>query len=213
MTSRQAGRRIGTIAAEHRPADRRKRSGARQSGKQKSSPLGPKDRRRLGQLVACGAIFVLLVAVKLLLPGKMDAVNARLSGLLHQNMDVQAVFSAVGDAVTGEQDVGGSLREVYQAVFQPQEAGEAVETASSAGPALALETPSALESLTVFRPAAGGGKRCGRGCRPGENGRDADCRSGDGGGDGSGGLHSGLCALLRQQPAGKREPGAGPAGL
>lgn len=155
MTSRQAGRRIGTIAAEHRPADRRKRGGARQSGKQKSAPLGPKDRRRLGQLVACGAIFVLLVAVKLLLPGKMDAVNARLSGLLHQNMDVQAVFSAVGDAVTGEQDVGGSLREVYQAVFQPQEAGEAVETASSAGPALALETPSALESLTVFRPAAG----------------------------------------------------------
>lgn len=153
MTSRQAGRRIGTIAAEHRPADRRKRGGARQSGKQKSAPLGPKDRRRLGQLVACGAIFVLLVAVKLLLPGKMDAVNARLSGLLHQNMDVQAVFSAVGDAVTGEQDVGGSLREVYQAVFQPQEEdGGAVETAGSA---LALETPSALESLTVFRPAAG----------------------------------------------------------
>ena len=155
MTSRQAGRRIGTIAAEHRPADRRKRGGARQSGKQKSAPLGPKDRRRLGQLVACGAIFVLLVAVKLLLPGKMDAVNARLSGLLHQNMDVQAVFSAVGDAVTGEQDVGGSLREVYQAVFRPQEEdGGAVETA---GPALALETPSALDSLMVFRPAAGEG--------------------------------------------------------
>ena len=155
MTSRQAGRRIGTIAAEHRNPKRR--GGARQSaGSRKSAPLSPKDQRRLVQLVACGAIFVLLVAVKLLLPGKMDTLNARLSGLLRQNMDVQAVFSAVGEAVTGEQDVGGSLREVYQAVFQPQEDGEAVETAASAGPALSLETPTALEALTAFRPAGDG---------------------------------------------------------
>ena len=159
MTSRQAGRRIGTIAAEHRPVNRKKRGGARQAaGSRKSAPLSPKDRRRLAQLVACGAIFVLLVAVKLLLPGKMDALNARLSGMLHQNMDVQAVFAAVGEAVTGEQDVGGSLRDVYQAVFQPQEAGEAVETAASAGAPLSLETPTALEALTAFRPAAGTGE-------------------------------------------------------
>ena len=155
MTSRQAGRRIGTIAAEHRPVNRKKRGGARQAaGSRKSAPLSQKDRRRLAQLVACGAIFVRLVAVKLLLPGKMDALNARLSGMLRQNMDVQAVFSAVGEAVTGEQDVSGSLRDVYQAVFQPQEDGEAVETAASAGPALSLETPTALEALTAFRPEA-----------------------------------------------------------
>jgi murein DD-endopeptidase MepM/ murein hydrolase activator NlpD len=150
MTSRQAGRRIGTIAAEHRTGNRKKRGGARQAVRRKSEPLSPKDRRRLAQLVACGAIFVLLVAVKLLLPGKMDALNTRLSGMLRQNMDVQAVFSAVGEAVTGQQDVGGSLRDVYQAVFQPQE-GEAVETAASAGPALSLEAPTALEALTAFR--------------------------------------------------------------
>lgn len=152
MTSRQVGRRIGTVAAEHRPADRKKRGGVRQAGRRKSEPLSAKDRRRLAQLVACGAIFVLLVAVKLLLPGKMDALNTRLSGLLNQNMDVQAVFSAVGEAVAGEQDVSGSLRDVYQAVFQPQEAGTAVETAGSAGAALSLETPTALEALTSFRP-------------------------------------------------------------
>lgn len=160
MTSRQAGRRIGTIAAEHRNPKRR--GGTRQTvGSRKSAPLSPKDQRRLVQLVACGAIFVLLVAVKLLLPGKMDALNQRLSGMLQQNMDVQAVFSAVGEAVTGQQDVGGSLREVYQAVFLPQEEGEAVETAASAGPALSLEAPTALEALTAFRPAAGGGESSG----------------------------------------------------
>lgn len=152
MTSRQTGRRIGTIAAEHRTVNRKKRGGVRQTaGSRKSAPLSQKDRRRLAQLVACGAIFVLLVAVKLLLPGKMDTLNTQLSNLLRQNMDVQAVFSAVGEAVTGEQDVSGSLRDVYQAVFQPQEAGEAVETAASTALSLPLETPTAMEALTAFR--------------------------------------------------------------
>lgn len=162
MTSRQAGRRIGTIAAEHRPVNRKKRGGARQAGPRKSAPLSAKDRRRLAQLVACGAIFVLLVAVKLLLPGKMAVLDEKLSGLLHQNMDVQAVFSAVGQAVAGEQDVGGTLRDVYQAVFQPQGEEKAVETAASAGPALSLETPAALEALTVFRSGTAAGAVEGR---------------------------------------------------
>lgn len=81
----------------------------------------------------------------------MDTLNTQLSNLLQQNMDVQAVFSAVGEAVTGEQDVSGSLRDVYQAVFQPQEAGEAVETAASTALSLPLETPTAMEALTAFR--------------------------------------------------------------
>ena len=160
MTSRQAGRRIGTIAAEHRAGKQKRPGGARQAAarpRSSSAPLSAKDRRRLAQLVACGAIFVLLVAVKLLQPGKMDALNQRLSSLLNQNMDVQAVFSAVGEAVTGEQDVSGSLRDVYQAVFQPQEEGEAVETSASAGAALPLETPSALEALTAFRSGSATG--------------------------------------------------------
>lgn len=157
MTSRQAGRRIGTIAAEHRPVNRKKRGGARRAGPRKSTPLSAKDRRRLTQLVACGAIFVLLVAVKLLLPGKMAVLDEKLSGLLHQNMDVQAVFSAVGQAVAGEQDVGGTLQDVYQAVFQPQGEEEAVETSAAAGTALPLETHAALEALTVFRSGIAAG--------------------------------------------------------
>ena len=157
MTSRQAGRRIGTIAAQHRPVNRKKRGGARQAVSPKSAPLSAKDRRRLAQLVACGAIFVLLVAVKLLLPGKMAVLDEKLSGLLRQNMDVQAVFSAVGQAVTGEQDVGGTLQEVYQAVFQPQEQEAAVETSGSIGPALSLEEPTDLEVLSVFRTGTAAG--------------------------------------------------------
>ena len=157
MTSRQAGRRIGTIASERRPAGRN-RSGARQVGRRKSEPLSPRDRRRLIQLAACCGIFVLLVAVKLLLPAKMDRINQRLSGMLEQNMDVRAVFSAVGDAVSGRSDVGGTLENVYQAVFNPQDKdGEATETAAVlTGGGARFEEPSALDSLRNFRTGNGG---------------------------------------------------------
>jgi murein DD-endopeptidase MepM/ murein hydrolase activator NlpD len=118
--------------------------------------------------VVCGAIFVLLVAVKLLLPGKMDAVNARLSGLLHQNNGLQAVFSAWGMPSPGNRMWAAACGRCIRPCFRPQEAGEAVETA---GPALTLELPSALDSLTVFRPAAGD--------RTAESGDPAATSSGD----------------------------------
>lgn len=149
MTSRQAGRRISTIAAERRTV-RRSRGGARQAVRRKNEPLNPRELRRLAQLVACGSIFVLLVAVKLLLPGKMAQLNQHLSSALRQNMDVQEVFSAVGRAFSGEADVGGTLQDVYQAVFHPQEPGEALETAAVDGLPL-QEASAALDTLRAYR--------------------------------------------------------------
>lgn len=146
MTSRQAGRRISTIAAERRMRNRR-RGGTRQAVRQKEKPLGPGERRRLIQLVACVGIFVLLVAVKLLLPGKMARINQLLTGPMEQNMDVQAVFSAVGRAFAGESDVGGAARDVYRAVFHPEEPGEALETAALDQ----MPEASALDTLRAYR--------------------------------------------------------------
>lgn len=63
-------------------------------------------------------------------------------------MDVQAVFSAVGRAVSGEADVDGTLSDVYEAVFHPQaegQTGEVLETAAES--AVPVELPSALETL------------------------------------------------------------------
>lgn len=140
MTSRQAGRRIAAGA-------RRKsvRSGAR-----KSEPLAAKDLRLLLRLVACGGIFVALVAAKLLLPAKMAGFNERLSAAMERNMDVQAVFSAVGRAFSGEEGVA----EVYQAVFHP----EAVETLPLEDAPVKMTTRraklrdgAALEALRSFR--------------------------------------------------------------
>ena len=79
MAARHVGRRIGTVSSQHRAAERRRRSTPAaphrvQRGKRET--LTPGERRHLIQLVACGSIFVLLVAVKLLLPGRIDIAAA-----------------------------------------------------------------------------------------------------------------------------------------
>ena len=155
MTSRQVGRRISTVSARRKTRDARQRGGARRAAGGRQEPMSKKETWRLIQLVACGSIFVLLVAVKLLLPGKMAHLNSKLSAMMEQNIDVQAVFSAVGRAVSGEDD--NALEDVYQAVFQPEEAEEgAVETAAPAGgEAAPIETPDTLQLLREFRTGAG----------------------------------------------------------
>ena len=151
MTSRQAGRRLMTERARRRNV----RGGAR---RRREESLTAKDLRRLLQLVACGSIFVALVAAKLLLPARMAAFNAKLSVAIERNMDVQAVFSAVGRVFSGEE--GGSMGEVYQAVFHPQEEAVRTGTVSSAEDEPArlttqktprLQDGAALESLRRYR--------------------------------------------------------------
>ena len=124
MTSRQAGRRIGTISTARRNGTARRRSepprqqgaGRRASpGRRTNEALKPQEYRRLAQLVACGSIFVLLVAAKLLLPAKMEAFNEKLTAALERNMDVQEVFAAVGRVFDG--GVEDRVGELYQAVF------------------------------------------------------------------------------------------------
>ena len=158
MAARHAGRRIGTVSSQHRAAERRRRStpaAPRRVQRGKRETLTPGERRHLIQLVACGSIFVLLVAVKLLLPGRMAQVNARLTGMLEQNIDVQAVFSAVGRAVSGEADVDVALQDMYQAVFDPQEDSAVEVSAPAGGEAVSLQLPAAIAPLRAFRTGTG----------------------------------------------------------
>lgn len=147
MTSRQAGRRIA--------ANTRRRTRSIRGGTRKSEPLEAKDLRLMLRLVACGGIFVALVAAKLLLPARMEAFNEKLSAAMERNMDVQAVFSAVGRAFSGEESVAG----VYQAVFHPEE--RAVQTGALSpadsppkmtARAVQLRDGAALDVLRRFRP-------------------------------------------------------------
>ena len=94
------------------------------------------------RLVACGTASVLLVVAKLALPARMERFNAKLAEVLSRNMDVQAVFSAVGRGIAG--DGSGAAEEVYQAVFHPEASGgAAVETA--------LAMPDELPAMDMLR--------------------------------------------------------------
>lgn len=63
-------------------------------------------------------------------------------------MDVKAVFSAVGEAFSGEKAAGDTMKDVYQAVFQPSEEPEALKTAA----VLLPEPDTAMKTLRAYRP-------------------------------------------------------------
>ena len=90
--------------------------------------ISRRERLRLAQLVICAVIFVSVVAVKLLLPGKLGAVRDSVADVMGRNMDVTEVFSAVGKAFSSRENFKKGARDVYQAVFHPEDG--AVETAA-----------------------------------------------------------------------------------
>lgn len=147
MTSRQTGRKISELSVARRGV---KKTAVRSSSVRGKEKMSGREKRRLAQFVACGTIFVMLVTVKLLLPSRMAQLGQKISALMEQNMDVSEVFSAVGRAVSGEESVNGTLKDVYQAVFHPDENAEenAVETAATVEPKFG--EPLAIESLHSF---------------------------------------------------------------
>ncbi len=90
------------------------------------------------RLVICGALFVALVAVKLLFPGTLSALARSAGELIGRDADFKEAFAAVGRAISGEQPVGDSLQDAYTAVFSPTpgipEAAPAGQAESSGGP-------------------------------------------------------------------------------
>lgn len=137
MSSRRTGKRAAAAGRAGSGGTRRR-----------TEPVKRGERRLLLQLVFCGSVFVLLVAVKLLLPAaRMDQLQTRLNGALERNMDVQAVFSAVGRAFSGESEVRTAAGEVYRAVF----GGEPDAVAVSAAPA-PERSEQAMELLRQYRP-------------------------------------------------------------
>ena len=94
---------------------RRKKTGGR-----RAAPGGQRDPSLL-RLVICGAIFVLLVALKLLLPGTINTLAQSAEELLGRDADFKEAFAAMGRAVSGEEGAADSLQDAYTAVFGPAE--------------------------------------------------------------------------------------------
>lgn len=160
MTARDIGANVGSMSRRSR------NTGNRTAGSRKKEKMSRGEKRRLGQLIVCGAIFVAIVAARLLLPGKMTQITSSVRDVLGQSMNIQEVFSAVGKAVSGDASVSETLGDVYQAVFQPQE-GKAVETAARVQQpwperdalthikSAAAGTESSLPAEAARKPAAG----------------------------------------------------------
>ncbi|BAK99752.1 putative metalloendopeptidase [Oscillibacter valericigenes Sjm18-20] len=112
MTSRQAGQKISQMYSN--------RTGYRTGKRKTSAPLSGVEKRRLAQFLVCGTVFVLLVAVKLLLPARVQWLSQHVGGALERSVDVTEVFSAVGRMFAGDKD--GGWEDLYQSVFHPEDA-------------------------------------------------------------------------------------------
>ena len=147
---RQAVRKNRAVSTKRAAHKKHRRTAAGSAARAMNTPLSRKERRICMQWVACGSICVLLVAVKLLLPGKLDGIGRRVSEAMQTNMDVQAVFSVIGKAAAGERDAQGALSDVYKAVFSGQESVAVMQTAVISANA----DTAALEELREFRENA-----------------------------------------------------------
>ena len=78
------------------------------------------------RLAVCGAVFVLLVAIKLLFPQTVSRLAQTAGDLIGRDADFKEAFAAMGRAVSGEEEVGDSLQDAYTAVFNPGEDDDAV---------------------------------------------------------------------------------------
>lgn len=90
--------------------------------------------RGLLRVVICGAVFVALIALKLVLPGKMARVRDTVGAWLVRDADFTSAFSALGHAVSGESGALDALGDAYIAVFggekQTREVSGAAEIAA-----------------------------------------------------------------------------------
>jgi hypothetical protein len=144
MTSRESGQRIAELSQRRGYVTGRPE-------KQQTKKSG-REKRKMAQLIICGVIFISLVTVKLLLPGKMTGIMKSMTSVMDRNMDVTQVFSAIGKAVSGKESFRETLGDVYQAVFHP-EVGTALET--SADLPTDFGEPSPLAAMHEFAAGAG----------------------------------------------------------
>lgn len=106
-----------------------------------ASPMSRREQKMLLRLLAAAAVLLLAVGVKLTAPRTLLRWQERFAQAVNAEMDVQEVFSAVGEAVSGEGEDG--WQEVYKAVFFPSEA--TAESTSVSGVEELPETSPATE--------------------------------------------------------------------
>lgn len=95
-----------------------------------AAAAGPVLSRGLLRVVICGAVFVLLIALKLLLPGRMALVRSAVGAWLVRDADFTSAFSAVGRAVSGGDGALDAIEDAYIAVFGGEKRAKEVSGAA-----------------------------------------------------------------------------------
>ena len=131
MTVRMRLRRWARAQGKRRAAARTKRSTAAGSRRREQQTSGASQLRFL-RLTVCGALFVSLVLLKLVLPGNLSAFRGTLAQWLVRDADFTEAFSAIGHAVAAPERFAESLGNAYVAVFGGSGMQDAAEVGGGA---------------------------------------------------------------------------------
>ena len=128
-----------------------------------AAATAPVLNRGLLRVVVCGVVFVVLIALKLLLPGKMAGVRDKVGAWLVRDADFTSAFSAVGHAVSGESGALDAIEDAYIAVFGGEKRTREVSGAAEVLDGEAAEITdgevgkSEVEKVAADKAAAEGG--------------------------------------------------------
>lgn len=113
----ESGRQMG---ASGRRTMSRRRSGVKAS-------LGPREKRRLAQLVICICLFLVVFLGKDVFPERIEEVRICLTETIQADTDLKAAFSSLGRSISEGEPVMETLGELWVDVFG---AGETVEVSA-----------------------------------------------------------------------------------
>lgn len=109
----------GRMEGRKGPVERKK------GRKGRKTVLGPREKRRITQLVVCLALFLAVFIGKGVFPEKLAEVREELLGLLRSDTDFQAAFSQVGDSISQGEPVLATLEGLWVDVLGEEETAPA----------------------------------------------------------------------------------------
>lgn len=98
---------------EGRVAGRKSLTERKKGRKGQKTVLGPREKRRITQLVVCLALFLAVFIGKGIFPEKLAEIRTELLSLLRSDTDFQAAFSRMGDSISQGEPVLATLEGLW----------------------------------------------------------------------------------------------------
>ena len=110
--------------------EQRSRVASRKTGRNKGKTvLGPRERRRITQLVVCLALFLAVFIGKGIFPERIADLREQVLGLLRGDTDFQAVFADLGQSISKGEPMLDTLGDAWSQML----GGEEAKTGGTAG--------------------------------------------------------------------------------